>query len=289
MNFFKTLLLAFVALSFTACEGLFFYPDKMVYSDPTSLGLSYDNYTIYSEDKTALDAWHVKPKGKSKGLFVLAHGNAQNMSAHFKDWTWIVEAGYELFIFDYRAYGKSMGEISLKGSVEDVTAVLSFVEKKFQKSYFLCGQSLGGTLVLASLKQRARTMMKALIIDSTFTSFSGIASEKLGSFFLTWPFKWMSYFMFPKGFDAEKSIVTVTQPVLFLHGSKDQTIPANHSWQLFELSNKPKEFWIITQAKHIQALQILQVRKDFLHFLEKVKKRNYYHKNYSFMKIYDNL
>lgn len=275
-----------IVLFLSGCSSLFFYPDRVVYSNPSEFGFKYDTYKIASKDKTLLDAWHVKPSEKSKGLVILAHGNAQNMTAHFKGWTWLIEAGYELFIFDYRAYGKSEGENSIEGSVNDVNAVLDFIDNRFKKSYFVVGQSLGGTLSLAALHQKPRPLVKAMVIDSTFTSFATIASEKMGHFFLTWPFKWIPSLTLPDQFDAIDTVQMIRKPILFLHGSRDVTIPANHSWQLFDLSARPKEFWIVTQAKHIQAFYHVKIRRDFLTFLKRVDAGSFYHKDYTSMKIY---
>lgn len=277
-------LITFLFLS--GCSSLFFYPDKIVYSNPSEFGFKYDAYTIASKDKTLLDAWHVKPNEKSKGFIVLAHGNGQNMTAHFRAWTWLIQAGYELFIFDYRSYGKSEGQISIEGSIHDVNAILDFVEMKFKKIYVVVGQSLGGTLSLAALHQKPRPLIKALVIDSTFTSFSTIASEKMRQFFLTWPFTWVATLTLPDEFDAIDKVQTIDKPILFVHESKDVTIPANHSWQLFDLSSRPKEFWLVGEAKHIQSFNHVKIRRDFLKFLERVKRGNVYHKDYSSMKIY---
>ncbi len=282
----KVLITFFSALLFSACSGVFFYPDQHTYALPSDYNLTYEEHTIISADKTRLHSWHIKPHGPSKGLMVVAHGNAQNISAHFKGWVWLVQAGYDLFIFDYRAYGKSQGEISIKGSVEDVNAALDFVEKHFEQDYFVCGQSLGGTLSLAAVASKPRKGIKAMIIDSTFTAFDRIVAEKLSSFFLTWPFQWIPHLSLPDGYDAVQSLAKIDKPLLFVHGSKDQAIPANHSWQLFDLAPRPKEFWLVTEAPHIAGLNHIKVREDFLNFLEKVDQKVYYTESHSLLKIY---
>lgn len=285
--FLPFILLVLSLLLFSACSSLFFYPNKHQYALPSDFNVSYTNHTFYSHDSTKLHAWHIKSPIPSKGLLVLAHGNAENLSSHFRSWIWLVKKGYDLFIFDYRAYGKSFGKVDLKGSVEDVSAALDYVEKSFNKEYFLCGQSLGGTLSLAALAKRDTQKIQALILDSTFNSFSGIASEKMRGFFLTWPFSWIPYLTITSDFDASEHIKKIKIPVLFLHGSKDRTVPANHSWQLFDVANKPKEMWVVSGAFHTQAFFNRKLREDFLGFLAKVKAGTYYSTYHSKMKIYD--
>jgi fermentation-respiration switch protein FrsA (DUF1100 family) len=286
MRYVKLLVSALLLLFFSACSGIFFHPDAKVYANPSDFGLSYSRHVIVKKDGSHLDAWHIKPALESKGLMVVAHGNAQNITAHFRAWNWLVASGYEVFIFDYQGYGKSEGEASLDGAVSDVADALNYVEESFKKSYYLCGQSLGGSLSIAAVSQKKRPLLDALIIDATFSSFPGIVSEKLSYFFLTWPFQWIPHLTISDKYDALALVPQLSYPVLFIHGSLDKTISPNHTWQLFDKARKPKEFWIASGAGHIASLQLPQIQKAFLEFLIKVKKGSFYHENYSVMKIF---
>ncbi len=275
----------FLALIFQGCSSLFFYPDTLTYRTPDFYGLKYDDLYFDSKDKTTLHAWHIYPNQRSKGLLFVAHGNAQNLSSHFAAWVWLIEKRYELFIFDYRGYGKSDGQIDLQGSIEDTISALSYLEGLYNKEYFVCGQSLGGTLLLNALNARDNMKIKAVIIDSTFTGFRDIVKEKLSQSWLTWPFQWVTYLSLSDDYDAKDRVTAVEKPILFLHGSQDGIISANHSWQLFELSNPPKELWLAKNAQHIQTLNSKSVQDDFLKFLEEGK--NFFDGNYSKMRIYE--
>lgn len=274
-----------MALLLQGCSSLFFYPDNITHRTPDFYELKYKDIYFDSYDKTVLHAWHIYPKVESKGLVFVAHGNAQNLSSHFVSWVWLIEEGYELFIFDYRGYGKSHGEIELKGSIEDTSAALSHLESFYKKEYFVCGQSLGGTLLLNALEERDNTKIKAVVIDSTFTGFSDIANNKMSKVWLAWPFQWIPYLSLENGYDAKDKVALIDKPMLFLHGSLDPIVSPNNSWQLFELSTPPKEFWLVKNTKHIQALDNAKVQKDFLNFLE--EGRHYYESNYSRMRIYE--
>lgn len=285
MQYSKVFLSLLTALSFQGCTSLFFYPDDVTYRTPEFYELKYDDVYFNSNDKTRLHAWHIYPKEESKGLIFVAHGNAQNLSSHFTAWIWLIEEGYEIFIFDYRGYGKSEGKIDLKGSIEDTFSALSYLEKSYEKEYFACGQSLGGSLLLNALDGRDNTMVKGVIIDSAFTGFADIVNDKLDSLWLTWPFQWMPYITLSDKYDAKDRVSALGKPLLYLHGSLDAIVSPNYSWQLFELSSMPKEFWIVQDKGHIQALENESAQKDFLEFLQDEK--NFYDKNYSRMRIYE--
>lgn len=278
-------LLFSLLLLFQGCTSHFFYPDQTTYRTPEFYTLEYDDVIFSSEDNTSLHAWHIYPKSPSKGLLFVAHGNAQNLSAHFVSWVWLVEEGYELFIFDYRGYGRSKGQIGIKGSVEDTRSALDYLEKNYAQEYFVCGQSLGGTLLLDALKDRDNTKIKAVVIDSTFTGFSDIAVEKMDGIFLTWPFQWIPYLSLPKGYNAKESVTGLGKPILFVHGSSDMTISPNHSWQLFELSKAPREIWLVKEAGHTQSFEKQAVQEDFLDFLDSYD--SYYDPDLSRLKIYE--
>lgn len=269
---------------FQGCASHFFQPDDTLYTTPKSYGLNYDELTFNSLDGTELYAWHIYPQKPSKGLLFIAHGNAQNISAHFVSWVWLVNAGYEVFIFDYRAYGKSEGDSSIKGSVEDTRAALDYLESYYKGHYFVCGQSLGGTMLLNALNERDNSHIRAAIIDSTFVGFSDIASDKMAQMWITWPFQWIPYLSIRGDYDA-KDKLKIKLPLLFLHGSKDRIISPNASWQLYDLSDKPREFWLVKGAQHIRSLDKEIIQKDFLDFLDKGK--SFYTPYHSNMKIYD--
>lgn len=279
------------------CNTLFFYPDKVEYKTPRSYNLKYDDLYFRSFDGTRLHAWRIYAKQAkmpnrsdlsffkkdSKGLIFVAHGNAQNLSSHFTAWVWLANKGYEIFIFDYRGYGKSEGEADLEGSIKDTASALVFLESIYDKPYFVCGQSLGGSLLINALHKHDKSRIKAVVLDSTFTGFKDIVNEKMDQTWLTWPFQWIPYLTLSSDFDTKDKISYVNLPLLFLHGSSDRTISAYNSLQLFKLSKPPKWFWLVKNAGHMQVLKNPYVQKDFLTFLQN---SNFYDSNYSDIRIY---
>ncbi len=288
MQFKQQLLFLVLALSFQGCTSLFFYPDSTLYRTPKFYELKYDDVYFESTDTLTLHAWHIYPPqeaGASKGLIFVAHGNAQNLSSHFVSWVWLIEEGYELFIFDYRGYGQSQGSADLKGTIEDTRAALEYLDTQYGGEYFACGQSLGGSLLLNALHNRENSRIKALIIDSAFTGFADIANEKMAQSWLTWPFQWIPYLTMSSAYEAKEKISQVNKPLLLLHGSLDRTVSPNNSWQLFEHAAMPKEFWLVKKAWHTQALENQKAREDFLRFLQ--EERSHFNQAYSVMKIYE--
>ena len=123
------------------------------------------------------------------------HGNAENISTHFFNVAWMPAEGFNVLALDYRGYGASAGSPSLPGVQLDIDAALSALLARPDvdpRRIVLFGQSLGGALAIHYAARGAhRGALRAVISDSAFADYRLIVSEKLASFFLTWPFQWL--------------------------------------------------------------------------------------------------
>lgn len=280
----RSLLLTLLLL-FSGCERMLFHPDHRVYRTPDDDAFSYSDIYFDSEDGTRLHGWWVRPEGDSKGLMVIVHGNAQNLSAHYRGWIWLVESGYELFIFDYRGYGKSEGQPGLAEAVEDTRAALEFAMERHQGSRFVCGQSLGGVLLSNALASGPDLGHRSVIIDSAYSGLEEMGRHVLSRSYLTWPLQWLAYPLLSDEYDAVDRVTQIKAPLLFVAGSSDSIIPPNNSWQLFDAAMRPKEMWLVEGAGHISAFDGPVMQKALLKYLEDVPVAS----EYSAMKIYDNI
>jgi alpha-beta hydrolase superfamily lysophospholipase len=262
-------LLAGAALLFvlSGCEGLVFHPDKKVYATPEDFNLTYREAVFQSADGTRLSGWWIEPEAGPKGTVLVAHGNAQNISAHFSLFDWLVRSGYEVFIFDYRGYGKSEGEPDLEGSVRDTRAALGYVLSKREGSITVIGQSLGAVLLMNALARSGTDRISLAVFDSAFASLPQAGQDALSRTFLTWPFQWSAYLSFTDAYDPIEVAASLNVPKLFIAGSQDTVISPNHSWQLFDASVRPRAFWLVGDAKHIGAFSDPRVQRRFLAFL----------------------
>ena len=281
---YKTLFL-FVLIIFSGCSNMVFHPDSHVYRTPDKYELLYQDIDFTSSDGTMLHGWWLKPQTDSKGLMVVVHGNAQNLSAHFVSWVWLVEAGYELFIFDYRGYGKSEGEEELDKVIEDTTAALHYAREHYEGDLYVSGQSLGGVLLTNALAREPYPRYKLAIIDSCYSDLEEMGKDVLSRSFITWPFQWVSYLVLTDEYNPIDRVGKIDVPMLFIAGSKDAIIPPNNSWQLFDAASRPKEFWLVNTAGHTNAMNNPTIQRDLLEYLKAIPVEP----DYSALKIYDNL
>jgi uncharacterized protein len=240
-------------LLLTGCiQSLFYQPDRVLYETPAQAGLRFEQVSFRSKDGTALVGWmlpsalHRDPRS-AKGTVVHFHGNAQNMSAHWRLVEWLPRRGFNVFVFDYRGYGASEGSPEPKGVFEDSSAALDYVRSRPDidpERLLVLGQSLGGANAIAVVGSGNRKGVKGVVIEATFTSYSSIASEKLsgaGAF--------MDDSLSPDRFIARLS----PTPLLLLHGTADVVIPYPHATKLIAAAREPKRLVIIEGGGHIEA------------------------------------
>jgi len=197
------------------------------------------------------------------GTLVHFHGNAENMTSHFGFSAWLQDAGFNVFIFDYRGYGASSGEKDLSGAVLDGVAALEYVRSRpdVDKTCLLVlGQSLGAAIAVAAVKISSEGV-RGLALDSPFRSFRSVARDRLERLVLTWPLAWpLSRVLISDRYSPEREIRSLKGiPLLILHGDKDRVVPYPEGAALFKTAPEPKTLWAIEGGVHTDALG---ARKD---------------------------
>jgi fermentation-respiration switch protein FrsA (DUF1100 family) len=272
----SAILLLGLLICLAGCSSLFFYPQKEHFDNPALKSASYEDVYFMTSDGLRLHGWYLKAKDKSHGTILHLHGNAENVSSHVNSVLWLTHEGYDVFTFDYRGYGRSEGSPDLRGVHRDAQAALETVLKQpgiNKERLFILGQSLGGAIsVYTAANSPDKNHIKALIIDSAFSSYRTIAREKIAQFILTWPFQYPLSLFFNDYYSPVKWIKNVHPiPVLIIQGDEDVVVPVHHASILYEKASYPKELWVVNGVGHIQAFAVEDIRKRFLTYLEGIK------------------
>jgi fermentation-respiration switch protein FrsA (DUF1100 family) len=221
-------------------KGIIFFPDPVMVGTPADFGLDYEDVFFAAADGFRLHGWWVPQAGAP--VLVWFHGNAGNISHRLENLQLLRElVGVQVFIFDYREYGRSQGRISREGTFADAAGAWRYVAETrgiAGADIVLFGRSLGTALATGlALDQPCR----GLILESAFTNSSDMA-KMLAPFLFDWR---------PRvPYDNLGKIDKVKAPVLIVHGSDDEIIPVDMGRRLFAAANPPKELYIIPGAHH---------------------------------------
>lgn len=274
----------------TGCTSLFFQPTHTRYPYLELDRLIATTKTITSKDGTLLKAWlfdstaNIKQYGKSpvtpkKGVALQFHGNAENMTSHYRFMIWLLFEGWDVITFDYRGYGDSEGSPSKLGGVkEDGIAALQFAEAhaaEMQKPLVIFGQSLGGNIAISALAEYQPPNLSLLVLDSSFYSFRSIAKEKLGSVWFLWPLQPLGYALVSDTLGAGpilESEKTKTpfknMRALFLHSANDPVVSYRQGDMLYEAYPGPKLRMTTNVQGHVNALASDEIRSKTARMME---------------------
>jgi alpha-beta hydrolase superfamily lysophospholipase len=247
-------LITLVAVTMSGCSSLLYYPTPQTYIDVNKLEFKPDDVYFTAEDGTRLHAWYFHAKNP-KGTVIHFHGNAQNISTHFFFFYWMVKAGYDYFIFDYRGYGLSDAkQPDPECTVRDGKAALRWIAQNRRKDIplIVLGQSLGSAIALRSAGELSdEVKFDAVVIDSGFVSYKAAAQKIMARSWLTWPFQWLPELVLSDRFGAKDYVRKIApRPLLVIHGTNDPTIAFSLGKKLFDLAGEPKEFWTIEGGRH---------------------------------------
>ncbi|MCP4634482.1 MAG: alpha/beta hydrolase, partial [candidate division Zixibacteria bacterium] len=143
-----------------------------------------------------------------------------------------------VFIFDYRGYGKSGGKISENGTYLDSEAAMNYLVNEKQTdptNIVIFGRSLGGSIASWLAKEHTPC---ALILESSFTS----VADAAGDVYPFLPVKLISRF----DYNTQENVRIVKCPILIVHSRQDELIKFKHGQKLFETSGEPKMFLELT-------------------------------------------
>ena len=236
--------LAFLLLVYLGQSGMLYLPaigGREPPADPSSLGLEFEEIYFATADGVQLNGWLVPAPGSfstSRGTLLFFHGNAGNIGHRLDSIRLFTEMGLDVFIFDYRGYGRSSGRPSEQGTYEDGLAAWHWLTRErgvAQQRIVLFGRSLGGAV---AVDLATRVEAAGLIMESSFTSVPDRGAE----LYPYLPVRLLSRFRY----DNLEKIGRVNMPLLLVHSRDDEIIPFRHGRRLFVAAREPKGFLEIT-------------------------------------------
>ncbi|SFG12118.1 Alpha/beta hydrolase family protein [Desulfotomaculum arcticum] len=252
-----------VITSVSICWAVTHPPRHQIARTPASKGLIYHDVTFPSRvDNLEIKGWLI-PSPKSDRTVIIAHGYRNN---RLQDDVpalslagGLVQAGYNVLMFDFRNCGESPGDITSWGlyEVRDLLGAIDFIRKQKDISHriALFGFSMGAsTSILAGAREPA---VDAVIADSPFADLKKHLSNK------TYPlgFVLLPEFSLITGLDPGKVSpinalpLLSPKPLMLIHGDADRIVPVSNSRELSRAYGDNAILWIVPGAGHLKAYE----------------------------------
>lgn len=233
----------FVIVSPALAEHLLFYPDRRDPGAPPVLAsVAGERVELETSDGVGIFGWWYGPPDASAAVLLL-HGNAGNVAGRTVLAEGLVAREIGVFLLEYRGYGGNPGEPSIEGTIRDAEAGLDFVARRAggEERTVLFGRSLGGAVGMQALEGRR---VGAVILESTFTSLEAMARSV---------YPWLPGLLFRRLrglLDTRSAVARLDAPLLVVHGSRDDLVPAEMGRQLLEAGPGPREWYEVPGAGH---------------------------------------
>jgi uncharacterized protein len=236
------LLVGILVVLWTQLERIFvFFPTPEIIYTPAQTGLEYEDVYFTTADGQQLHGWFVP--GNTNITLLWFHGNGGNISHRVPETAQIhYRLGVNVFIFDYRGYGRSKGIPSEQGTYRDSRAALVYLQGRADVNpenivYF--GRSLGAAV---AVELAAHQPPLGLVLVAPFVSLSDMARILYRLPVVPW--------LVRDRYDSLAYINRTHRPLLILHGDQDTIVPISQGRKLFDAANEPKQFQPLYGAGH---------------------------------------
>jgi pimeloyl-ACP methyl ester carboxylesterase len=241
--------------------------------------LKGNNVAFPGSSGANIKGWFIQGR-RNRGCVILMHAIRGNRLSMLERARFLNVAGYSVLLFDFRAHGESQGNHITFGyrESEDAKAALHFIKTKMPgEKIAVIGVSLGGAAaILAHPPLKVDAVVLEMVyprVEQAVVDRLSIRFGKLGPF-LAPLFLWQ---LKPRlGVSAVDlrpidKIAQINVPKLFIAGSADRHTTLVEAKELFDRASKPKEFWAIKGASHVDFHQFSnnEYEKRVLSFLNK--------------------
>lgn len=210
-----------LALLWFKQEKLLFAPTVLPSDFP--LALAPDIHEVAIDVPGArLSALHLRLP-HPKGVVFFLHGNGGSLESWFINPEYYRRANFDLFMLDYRGYGKSTGQIESEAQLRsDVRAAWAVVAPQYAgKKRVIYGRSLGSGLAAGLSAELATNGAPDLtVLVSSYSSMAALAAEH---------YPWVPQAVLRYPMRTDQVVAQIHSPLLLIHGAQDSLIAPLHS------------------------------------------------------------
>ena len=210
-------------------ESIIFLPQKLDKNYSFEFSNPYQELFFKTADGTELNGLLFKADS-SKGLIFYLHGNAGSLASWGNVAKTYTDLNYDLFISDYRGYGKSDGKISGEQQIFDDTQMLFDEMKKHydESKIIVLGYSIGTG---PAAKLASANHPRLLILQAPYYNLTDLMKKN---------FAIIPAFILKYKFSTNEYLRQCKMPIAIFHGDNDEVIYYGSSLKL-KAEFKPKD------------------------------------------------
>lgn len=233
ISIFLSLYIILCILFYLFQETVLFHPQKLDKEFVFKFEQNFEQITIETAEKTLLHGL-LFTADSTKGLIFYLHGNAGALDSWGHVAKYYTNLNYDVFILDYRGFGKSEGNIKSENQLfNDIQTVYDKIKERYSEDQIIVlGYSIGTGL---ATKLASTNSPKMLILQAPYYNMTNV----IQSFCPIIPDFTVRYKL-----NTNRYITYCKMPIIIYHGNKDRTINYNNSLKLKELL-KPNDTLII--------------------------------------------
>lgn len=196
-----------------AQEQLIFFPEKLDKNFQFQFDTEFEEKNIKTTDGVHLNGVLFKADS-SKGLIYYLHGNGGSVRSWGEVAKTYTDLNYDVFMLDYRGYGKSEGKIENQEQIyTDLQTVYDFLKQSYtEDKIIVLGYSIGTGF---AAKIASTNNPKLLILQAPYYSLVDMMRH-------TYPI--IPTFILKYKLKTHKYLQDCQMPVIVFHGDQDEVI-----------------------------------------------------------------
>ncbi|MBX0291664.1 alpha/beta hydrolase [Hymenobacter sp. HSC-4F20] len=221
-------------------ERLLFFPNKLAPNYRFRFSGRFEERWIRASDGTRLHGLLFPTDSARKGLIFYLHGNGGALDSWGEVAPTYSRLGYDVFLLDYRGYGKSEDRIRNEAQfLADVEAAYQQILAQYPENQtVILGYSLG-TGAAAWLASRHNPRL--LILQAPYPSMRAMARQH---------YPWVPGFIVRYPLHTDKVLAHVSAPIVIFHGDQDEIISYQGTLKLKQLLKPQDQFITLRGAGH---------------------------------------
>ena len=237
-------------------RNLLYHPAENNYQND-KIQFDYEEVFIKVDHEIQLKSWIIKKDLKKLKTLIIFHGNAGHLSNRIYKLNELYKLDINVLLISWRGFSGNKGLPTEKNLYADAEASIKWLNEQGvnNKQIILYGESLGTGVAVEIGK---KNNFNSIILESPFTSIE--ASAKM-----YYPYLPVKLLLKDK-YDSISKIKMINNPILIMHGKKDDVVPFSMGKELFEKANRPKYSYFTSDDDHMMEFNtsLLEKIKEFI-------------------------